>query len=133
MPAPTALDAAALVEDDFLASLQADDLVYFCCNVGDADAQVVLMPVDHTGNRRVIVIDAGVTEKVPALLDALADAGLGSSPTPPRARTPSRWSSPHTRTTTTSTDSASCSTGSAPGRQSSGSRVSSTQRRRTTG
>ena len=29
---------------DLAAAIQPDDLVYFCANVGDADAQVVLVP-----------------------------------------------------------------------------------------
>ena len=45
--------------------------MYFCCNVGDADAQVVVLPTSADGVRRVIVVDAGVKDKVVKLLAAL--------------------------------------------------------------
>jgi hypothetical protein len=73
---PQPLPAGNLVQADFVASLDPDDLVYFCCNVGDADAQVVLLPEDHTGIRRVLIIDAGRKAKIPGVLDELAAAGL---------------------------------------------------------
>ena len=69
---------------DFLANVNSDDLVYFCCNVGDADAQVVVLPVGVDGVRRVVVVDAGVTGKVIDLLDALEQAGLVSFADPDR-------------------------------------------------
>jgi len=55
-----------------------DDLVYFLLNVGDADAQVLLLPEDTVGNqtrRRAIVVDAGARNKVIDLLDDLASEG----------------------------------------------------------
>jgi beta-lactamase superfamily II metal-dependent hydrolase len=69
---PKPLDEQRLQPGPFLQSVQPDDLVYFCCNVGDADAQVVVLPVAPDGVRRVIVIDAGVEDKVSDLLQALA-------------------------------------------------------------
>lgn len=65
-----------------------DHLVYFLLNVGDGDSQVILLPDWHPpadGNgrdedtphrRRVLVVDAATTKKVPRLLDALTDAGV---------------------------------------------------------
>lgn len=53
-------------------------LAYFLCNVGDGDAQVVILPADANGKRRVVVVDAGRVNKVPSLLHAL-DEGLGLS------------------------------------------------------
>jgi competence protein ComEC len=69
-------DARLAAGAGFVADVRDDDLVYFCCNVGDADAQVVVLPKAVDGVRRVIVVDAGVTGKVPALLDALDTAGV---------------------------------------------------------
>ena len=62
---------------NFLDELQDNQLVYFLLNVGDGDAQVVLLPTDPvTGVRRAIVVDAGRTTKVPKLLDELATNGM---------------------------------------------------------
>lgn len=77
MAIPIPLSAAAHRQDDFLGALGDRQLVYFLLNVGDGDAQVVLLPRDPvTGVHRVIIVDAGRTEKVPALLDELAAHGL---------------------------------------------------------
>jgi hypothetical protein len=62
---------------DLAAAIGPDDLVYFCANVGDADAQLVLLPgrpPDH--QRRAVVVDAGVSGKIERLLDVCAAAGL---------------------------------------------------------
>lgn len=65
-----------------------DHLVYFLLNVGDGDSQVILLPdwnpptrgdgedADAPHRRRVLVVDAATTKKVPRLLEALAEAGL---------------------------------------------------------
>jgi beta-lactamase superfamily II metal-dependent hydrolase len=56
-----------------------DALVYFLCNVGDGDAQVVLLPVTTPGMpRQIMVVDAARTGKIPRLLGALADAQIVS-------------------------------------------------------
>jgi hypothetical protein len=73
--APKPLSSKHLKDETFTTNVNADDLVYFCLSVGDADAQVVLLPVDAAGNRRLLVIDAGVTKKIPQLLDALEALG----------------------------------------------------------
>jgi ribonuclease BN (tRNA processing enzyme) len=82
---PTPIPADRLVPDPgFLQAVQArpEALVYFLCNVGDADAQVLLLPTEPaTGRRRVIVVDAGVSNKVTNLLGALDQLLL----TPPGA------------------------------------------------
>lgn len=55
-----------------------DDLIYFLLNVGDADAQVLLLPeetVEGETRRRAIVIDAGRRHKVVNLLADLASEG----------------------------------------------------------
>jgi hypothetical protein len=58
-----------------------DDLVYFLCNVGDGDAQLLLLPeqaATQTGARlrRAIVVDSASPTKIPRLLRALVGAGL---------------------------------------------------------
>jgi hypothetical protein len=62
---------------DFAAAVEDHDLVYFCCNVGDADAQLLLLPGRPPHHhRRAVVIDAGITHKVNRLLNACVDHGL---------------------------------------------------------
>ena len=52
-------------------------LFYFLLNVGDADTQLLLLPANpSTGRRRIVVVDAGTTRKLPDLLGALAEEGL---------------------------------------------------------
>lgn len=66
-----------------------DHLVYFLLNVGDGDTQLLLLPARpaqpagdeddpnrRAHGRRAIVVDVATTRKLPALLDALADAGI---------------------------------------------------------
>lgn len=78
MARPAALPAARFTSgEDFLALAGDADLVYFLCNVGDADAQVVLLPREPgSGFRRAIVVDAGRAGKVPALIDELIGRGV---------------------------------------------------------
>jgi beta-lactamase superfamily II metal-dependent hydrolase len=75
---PEPITDARLAPGDFLANIQAEDLVYFCCNVGDADAQVIVLPTSVDGVRRLIVVDAGVRDKVTDLLGALEQAQVVS-------------------------------------------------------
>ena len=79
---PLPLDDDRLTAGDFVHAVRDDDLVYFCLSVGDADAQVIVLPVGPDGIRRVIVVDAGVTDKVIDLLDTLEQAGLISFANP---------------------------------------------------
>ena len=62
--------------DGFLASVNAEDLVYFLINVGDGDMQLLLLPARSDGTRRVVVVDVAVTDKLPALLETLANTQL---------------------------------------------------------
>ncbi len=68
------IPANQLVPDNFVASLGADSWAYFLCNVGDGDAQLVLLP-EENGKRRVIVVDA-YTDKVIRLISELTNQGL---------------------------------------------------------
>jgi metallo-beta-lactamase superfamily protein len=66
---------------DFLQEVRSrpDALVYFLCNVGDGDAQLVLLPTTGPGAaRQVMVVDAARVGKLPRLLGALEQAQLVS-------------------------------------------------------
>lgn len=77
MAAPVALPANRLAAGDFLAEGASADLLYFLCNVGDADAQLVLLPATAPSPfRRVVVVDAGKPGKLPPLIRALIDKGV---------------------------------------------------------
>jgi hypothetical protein len=71
------IPANELVADDFVASIGPQNIVYFLCNVGDGDAQLLLLPGDaETGVRQAIIIDAGQVDKIPWLIDDLVLEGL---------------------------------------------------------
>ena len=91
MARPTALPAARLTTgEDFLAASADADLVYFLCNVGDADAQLVLLPKSPTsGFRRAVVVDAGKANKLPAA-DRRPDQCRRHRPGRPRRRAADR-------------------------------------------
>ena len=81
MAAPAPLSAGRLTPGDFVAAAADADLVYFLCNVGDADAQLVLLPKSPDSTfRRVVVVDAGKPGKLPALINALIDAEVVAGP-----------------------------------------------------
>jgi hypothetical protein len=62
---------------DFVEAIRPDDLVYFCCNVGDADAQLLLLPCRAPDQqRRAVVVDAGTSGKIDRLLEVCAQRGL---------------------------------------------------------
>jgi hypothetical protein len=66
-----------LVDDDFVASIRPQNMVYFLCNVGDGDAQLLLLPEDpDTGVRQAIIIDAGKVDKIPWLIVDLVSQDL---------------------------------------------------------
>jgi beta-lactamase superfamily II metal-dependent hydrolase len=61
----------------FLDSIADNDLVYFLCNIGDGDAQLVLIPdtgQGATASHRALIVDAGAKDKLPALIDDLVTA-----------------------------------------------------------
>ncbi|HCO03659.1 MAG TPA: hypothetical protein DIT48_09940, partial [Actinobacteria bacterium] len=76
-------------EPDWLEHLDPAELVYFLLNVGDGDAQVLVLPEVQEpghplqGRRQAIVVDAALRGKVPSLITALAGASL--LPTDPAA------------------------------------------------
>jgi hypothetical protein len=76
MAIPDPIPVARFRDDDFVSACAPTDLVYFLLNVGDGDAQVVLLPSEPDGTRRGLVVDVATVGKVPSLLDALADTPL---------------------------------------------------------
>jgi competence protein ComEC len=73
---PSPLPDNALRDDDFLARIDPEDLVYFLLNVGDGDLQLFLLPARGDGTRRGIVVDVGRAGKLPALLETLRGTSL---------------------------------------------------------
>ena len=73
---PRPLPDSALRDDDFLARIDPEDLVYFLLNVGDGDLQLFLLPARADGTRRAIVVDVGRAGKLPALLETLRGTPL---------------------------------------------------------
>jgi len=56
----------------FLDDCDPDDLVYFLLNVGDGDAQVLLLPEDSPGKRQAVVVDVAKSSKTLDLFKTLA-------------------------------------------------------------
>lgn len=65
-----------LVAANFLSSIDPQEMVYFLCNIGDGDAQLLLLPEDNDGERQAIVIDAGIKNKITLLIKDLTSQGL---------------------------------------------------------
>ncbi len=76
MAAPSPVPSDHFQAGDFLADVSADDLVYFLLNVGDGDSQLVVLPAEHDGRRRALVVDVGSRRKLPALVESLTEADL---------------------------------------------------------
>ena len=95
VPIPPNLFAALPAGESLVDQIGPDDLVYFLCNVGDGDAQLLLLPeqVGTTGApmRRAIVVDSSSPTKIPRLIRTLLAAGLlpaePAAPTQPIAGT----------------------------------------------
>ncbi len=97
MPDDTMLPAGILEKSPAGAFIDAchdapDHLLYFLLNVGDGDTQVIVLPAEGTARgagerpalpgersqtvRRMIIVDVATTRKLPALISAMADAGI---------------------------------------------------------
>jgi len=76
MAAPSPVPTDHFTEGDFLGDVEPDDLVYFLLNVGDGDAQLVVLPAEGDGTRRAIVVDVGIRRKLPALVESLIESDL---------------------------------------------------------
>lgn len=79
MTLPNKLEPGQFTTGDFIQAVSDDPeaLVYFLCNIGDGDAQVLLLPKDQvSGTRRAVVVDAGRRNKLADLLDDFGAAGL---------------------------------------------------------
>ena len=78
MSSPQAIPDDLFVTGDLIAELQGrpEALALFVLNVGDGDAQVVLLPTDPVAHhRRAIIVDAATTKPL-ALIRVLTDEGL---------------------------------------------------------
>lgn len=72
---PASVPASWFRPGDFVGNVGPDDLVYFLLNVGDGDMQLVLLP-ETRGTRRGIVVDVARADKLPALMQDLAQTSL---------------------------------------------------------
>jgi beta-lactamase superfamily II metal-dependent hydrolase len=84
--AATDVRKACLDEDagPLLKAIKRDMLVYFAVNVGDGDCQLILLPADTDGHRRLLVVDVIGAEKLIALIARLnANGVLGDPADPP--------------------------------------------------
>ena len=71
------IPANEFVNDNFIASIRPHNMVYFLCNVGDGDAQLILLPEDpDTNMRQAIIIDTGIENKIPWLISDLVTKNL---------------------------------------------------------
>jgi beta-lactamase superfamily II metal-dependent hydrolase len=83
MSAPVQIPINRHVEiGGFLASIRPHHLVFFLLNVGDGDQQVLLLPEDPNGERRLIVVDVAKKHRTEALIAALEQAGLVAAADP---------------------------------------------------
>jgi beta-lactamase superfamily II metal-dependent hydrolase len=66
------IPASRFKDDDFVAACTSapDSLIYFLCNVGDGDTQLILLPAEN-GVRHAIVVDVATTKKLPRLIAVL--------------------------------------------------------------
>jgi beta-lactamase superfamily II metal-dependent hydrolase len=69
----------------FVQALQADPqaLVYMLLNVGDGDTQLIMLPADEGGHRRLVIVDVATRRKLPQLFNALHESGLIALPGTP--------------------------------------------------
>jgi beta-lactamase superfamily II metal-dependent hydrolase len=57
--------------------LPPEAIIYFLLNIGDGDTQLIVLPERPSkGGRRAVVVDVGGTGKLPALVEALAEAEI---------------------------------------------------------
>jgi beta-lactamase superfamily II metal-dependent hydrolase len=84
---PKPLPKGLFPAGDFVAAAKEakakDALLYFLLNIGDGDAQLIVLPERKLGGRRAVVVDVGATRKLPALVEALAAAEILTDPGDP--------------------------------------------------
>ena len=87
MSAPVPIPVGRHVDlGGFLASIQPHHLAFFLLNVGDGDQQVLLLPENPNGERRLVVVDVAKKHKTEALINALEQAGLVAAAAPQNGR-----------------------------------------------
>ena len=79
------LTKAELYPGPLVRAMQADPqaLLYFLLNVGDGDSQLLVLPQDEEGHRRLVIVDIATRRKLPNLLQALHEAELIERPGTP--------------------------------------------------
>jgi beta-lactamase superfamily II metal-dependent hydrolase len=76
MAAPSPVPSDHFTSGDFLDDVAPEDLVYFLVNVGDGDAQLIVLPTEPDGRRRALVVDVGSRRKLPALVESLIESDV---------------------------------------------------------
>ena len=79
--APAPIPTARFERGDFVAACNKEpaSVVYFLLNVGDGDSQLILLPrdpEDPNDTRQAVVVDVATSDKLPALIETLAEHGL---------------------------------------------------------
>ena len=64
------------VAGSLVGAIPATALVYIVLNVGDGDCQLLLLPADATGQRKLVIVDAVRASKLQALVVAFDTAGV---------------------------------------------------------
>jgi beta-lactamase superfamily II metal-dependent hydrolase len=76
MPATDLPDIRLGPPGGLTAAVKPDTLIYVALNVGDGDCQVILLPADENGQRRMLVVDSIRAVKLQRLVDDLDTAGI---------------------------------------------------------
>ena len=76
MPATDLPDVRLGPPGGLVAAIKPNTLIYVALNVGDGDCQLVVLPVDKSGRRRIIIVDTIRASKLQALIDDLDAAGI---------------------------------------------------------
>jgi beta-lactamase superfamily II metal-dependent hydrolase len=76
MPATDLPDVRLGPAGGLLGAIKPDTLIYLALNVGDGDCQLVVLPADQSGQRRMIVVDAIRASKLRDLVADLDAAGV---------------------------------------------------------
>ena len=76
MPATDLPDLRLGPPGGLVAAIESNTLIYVALNVGDGDTQLVVLPADQSGQRRMIVVDTIRASKLQKLIDDLDAAGI---------------------------------------------------------
>ena len=76
MPATDLPDVRLGPPGGLVAAIKPNTLIYVALNVGDGDCQLVVLPADASGQRRMIIVDTIRASKLQELIDDLDAAGI---------------------------------------------------------